>query len=211
MDAISVGNVVETFPGINWTAVVARINADLQFYNERGHLVISNGPYLLATYPLDSPHLKLEKFNGSRTVYTDSLQRDGNSNVIEFYGTQDVTGAILTISQGIYDFGLFRFTKGWYYYFDSDVLSNLNLYRSASSYNELTFNTYHDPDKDAPIVTVGDQVYFNPFAIREVRFAMNWLINRVLEPLMHSRPPSTSHVRYPWALGRFRDQSASLT
>ncbi|NJE45967.1 peptide ABC transporter permease [Thermococcus sp. GR7] len=178
MDAISVGNVVKTFPGINWTAMVSRINADLQFYNERGHLVISNGPYLLAAYSPDSLYLKLEKFDGSRAVYTDTLPRDGNSSVIEFYGTQDVNGAVLNISQGAYDVGLFRFTKSWYSNFGTDVLANLNLYKSASSYNELTFNTWHDPDKDAPIVTVGDKVYFNPFAVREVRFAMNYLLSR---------------------------------
>ncbi|NJE42979.1 peptide ABC transporter substrate-binding protein [Thermococcus sp. GR6] len=155
-----------------------RFKADLQWYLQYGHFVISNGPYILVMYSPENLYLKLEKFNGARTIYTDTLPKDGYADVIEYQGVQNPENVILQIAKGEYDLGMFAFPAGRYQGLGADVLTNLNLYKSASSYNELTFNTYHDPDKDAPIVTVGDQVYFNPFAIREVRFAMNWLIDR---------------------------------
>lgn len=169
-------------PPLNSDQAKARFKADLQWYLKYGHFVISNGPYMLVMYsPPENLYLKLEKFNGARTVYTDTLPKDGYADVIEYQGVQNPENVILQIAKGEYDLGMFAFPPaGRYQGLGADVLANLNLYKSASSYNELTFNTYHDPpDKDAPpIVTVGDNVYFNPFAIREVRFAMNYLISR---------------------------------
>ncbi|WP_234394453.1 ABC transporter substrate-binding protein [Thermococcus piezophilus] len=165
---------------LNSDEAKARFTADLQWYLQHGHFVISNGPYILAMYSPENLYLKLEKYTGDRNIFTNdpNLLKDGYADVIEYQGVQNPENVILQIAKGEYDLGLFAFPAGKYQGLGADVLSNLNLYKSASSYNELTFNTYHDPDKDAPIVTVGDQVYFNPFAIREVRFAMNWLINR---------------------------------
>ncbi|WP_048150324.1 ABC transporter substrate-binding protein [Palaeococcus ferrophilus] len=156
----------------------ARYEADIAWANERGHLVISNGPYILDKYVPENLYLKLVKFNGERNVFTDTLPHDGYADVIEYQGVQGQENVILQIAKGEFDMGMFAFSAGTYSGLGEDITSNLNLFKSASSYNELSFNTYHDPDKDAPIVTVGDQVYFNPFAIREVRFAMNWLVNR---------------------------------
>ncbi|WP_258084456.1 ABC transporter substrate-binding protein [Thermococcus thermotolerans] len=98
--------------------------------------------------------------------------------VIKFQGVQNPEGVLRQIAKGEYDVGLFSLPADEYRRLDEDLLKNLELYKTVVSYNELTFNTYHDQDKDAPLVTVGDQVYFNPFAIREVRFAMNFLVSR---------------------------------
>ncbi len=163
---------------LNSDEATARFKADLQWYLKYGHFVISNGPYILVMYSPENLYLKLEKYNGPRTIYTDTLPKDGIADVIEYQGVQNPENVILQIAKGEYDMGMFSFPAGKYQGLGSDVLAKLNLYKSASSYNELTFNTYHDPDKDAPIVTVGDSVYFNPFAIREVRFAMNFLVSR---------------------------------
>ncbi|WP_258083358.1 ABC transporter substrate-binding protein [Thermococcus thermotolerans] len=163
---------------LNSDEAKARFKADLQWYLQYGHFVISNGPYMLVMYSPENLYLKLEKFTGARTIYTNTLPKDGYADVIEYQGVQNPENVILQIAKGEYDLGMFSFPAGKYQGLGADVLANLNLYKSASSYNELTFNTYHDPDKDAPLVTVGDQVYFNPFAIREVRFAMNFLVSR---------------------------------
>ncbi|WP_232473365.1 ABC transporter substrate-binding protein [Thermococcus thioreducens] len=163
---------------LNSDEAKARFKADLQWYLQYGHFVISNGPYMLVMYSPENLYLKLEKFTGARTIYTNTLPKDGYADVIEYQGVQNPENVILQIAKGEYDLGMFAFAAGKYQGLGADVLANLNLYKSASSYNELTFNTYHDPDKDAPLVTVGDQVYFNPFAIREVRFAMNFLVSR---------------------------------
>ncbi|QDA31453.1 peptide ABC transporter substrate-binding protein [Thermococcus indicus] len=98
--------------------------------------------------------------------------------VIEFQGIQSPGPVIPRIAKGEYDVGLFSLPAGDYRGLPKDLLKNLELYKTVVSYTDLTFNTYHDPDKEAPIVTVGNETYFNPFAIREVRFAMNYLISR---------------------------------
>ena len=99
-------------------------------------------------------------------------------SVIEFQGAQNPRAVIQQVAGGQYDIGLFSLPMEDYLSLGGDALKNLDLYSRPVSYNELTFNTYHDPDKDAPLVTVGDNVYFNPFAVREVRFALNYLIDR---------------------------------
>jgi peptide/nickel transport system substrate-binding protein len=56
-------------------------------------------------------------------------------------------------------------------------LDKLSTYFAPGTYWELTFNPV--PNKAPFQVTTKDgKTYFNPFAIREVRFAMNWLIDR---------------------------------
>ncbi|NJE31100.1 peptide ABC transporter substrate-binding protein [Thermococcus sp. 18S1] len=93
--------------------------------------------------------------------------------VIEFQGIQTRETGLQRVASGEYDVGLFSLPAGNY-----RGLENLELYKTVVSYVDLTFNTYHDPDKEAPIVTRGDETYLNPFAIRKVRFAMNYLVNR---------------------------------
>ncbi|AEK73184.1 ABC-type dipeptide/oligopeptide transport system [Thermococcus sp. 4557] len=157
-----------------------RFKADLQWYLKYGHFVISNGPYIISLYSPENLYLKLEKFNGQRTVFNDDpkLPKEGYADVIEYQGVQNEETIILQVAKGEFDLGLFAFGANKYQGLGSDVLANLDLKKSASSSVELSINPYKDPDQDLPIVTVGDNVYFNPFAIREVRFAMNWLISR---------------------------------
>lgn len=158
----------------------ARYDADIAWAQKYNHLAISNGPYIIDTYAPENLYLKLVKYTGSRNVFTNdpNLLPEGIPEVIEYQGVQNPENVILQIASGDFDIGMFAFPAGKYNGLGEDVVSKLSLFKSASSYNELSFNTYHDPDKDTGIVTVGDNVYFNPFAIREVRFAMNWLINR---------------------------------
>lgn len=60
-----------------------------------------------------------------------------------------------------------------------DWLRNINLIRSAAGYWSLIFNPVQDdPAIPGVVTTTGGEVHFNPFALREVRYAMNWLINR---------------------------------
>ena len=58
-------------------------------------------------------------------------------------------------------------------------IKNLQLIRSASGYWSLIFNPVQDdPSVPGVVTTNTGEVHFNPFAIREVRYAMNWLVNR---------------------------------
>lgn len=60
-----------------------------------------------------------------------------------------------------------------------EIVANLKLIRTASGFWSLVFNPVQD-SADAPgvVTTTSGEVHFNPFALREVRHAMNLLINR---------------------------------
>ena len=59
---------------------------------------------------------------------------------------------------------------------DKATLAKLELYAIPSGTWSLEFNPY--PNKAPYQVKVNGKEYFNPFAIKEIRYAMNWLINR---------------------------------
>lgn len=59
---------------------------------------------------------------------------------------------------------------------DQDTRDKLDLYSAPSGSWSLLFNPI--PNEAPYIVNVEEKEYLNPFAIREVRFAMNYLINR---------------------------------
>ncbi|WP_457591482.1 ABC transporter substrate-binding protein [Geoglobus sp.] len=105
------------------------------------------------------------------------LPNDGYANEIQVHAMSNEETAIVSVANGEYDIFLFSRPSGAYKDLDPKILDNLELIRSASVYGELTLNPVHD-EGDLPIVTVGDKVYFNPFAIREIRYAVNWLISR---------------------------------
>ncbi|WP_148305978.1 ABC transporter substrate-binding protein [Geoglobus acetivorans] len=105
------------------------------------------------------------------------LPNDGYANDIQVYAMSNEETAIVSVANGEYDIFLFSRPSGAYKDLDPSILDNLELIRSASVYAELTLNPVHD-EGDLPIITVGDKVYLNPFAIREVRYAVNWLISR---------------------------------
>jgi peptide/nickel transport system substrate-binding protein len=60
-----------------------------------------------------------------------------------------------------------------------EIVANLKLIRTASGFWSLVFNPVEDnPAVPGVVNTTSGEVHFNPFAIRDVRYAMNWLINR---------------------------------
>ncbi|WP_240910809.1 ABC transporter substrate-binding protein [Thermococcus sp. MAR1] len=189
LQAISSSGAMSTFPGIDWSAATSRINADLDFYSTYGHFVISNGPYILDMYSPENLYLKLIKFNGQRSTFNDDpmLPEDGYADVIEYQGVQNEDTLLLLVAEGEFDIGLFAFGANKYLDLSPDLLSNLSLYNVASSSVDLTLNPYHDQDKDAPIVTLDTGTYFNPFAVREIRFALNYLVNRryIVDNIFH--------------------------
>lgn len=177
--SLAAGKAAASFPSIDWNSAASRFNADVNFYQSHGHFIIGNGPYFIAEY-YPPRRIRLEKFNGSRVIFTQdpTLLLNGNSNVIEFVAESEFNTAVLDISNGNVDIGLFRADLSKFMSLDKNVLQSVVLYPVVESAYELTVNPYHDPDKDAPIVTIGNSTYLNPFAIKEVRFAFNYLVNR---------------------------------
>ncbi len=59
------------------------------------------------------------------------------------------------------------------------VKDNIKLAESRAGFWSLIFNPVQTEDLGPGVVnTTGGEVHFNPFAIRKVRFAMNYLVNR---------------------------------
>ena len=90
--------------------------------------------------------------------------------------TNEETG-ITDVAKGDLDIFLWSVSGAKFKDLPADVLNNLKLIKTASGYWEITMNPVHDDDNPY-LITVGDKKYFNPFAIREIRFAMNWLVSR---------------------------------
>ncbi len=59
-----------------------------------------------------------------------------------------------------------------------DWKAKLGTWRSVGSYNNLYLNPVHDKTLGTPEIKQGGEWHFNPFAIQEVRYQVNWLINR---------------------------------
>ncbi|GAB6101129.1 ABC transporter substrate-binding protein [Thermococcus atlanticus] len=113
--------------------------------------------------------------------------------------------AITDVAKGNLDIFLHAVGGATFKDLPADVKKNLKLIKTASGYWEITINIYHDPGNPY-LVTVGNEKYFNPFAIKEIRFALNWLISRqyivqnILQgsgaPMFGSIRPSTGADQY---------------
>ncbi len=88
-------------------------------------------------------------------------------------------------------------------------LAKLKLIPSSSTLDDLLFNPYSDENEAGKWGVATDiddgTKHFNPFAIREIRFAMNWLISRryIIDNIMAGGanpmycPVGPSHPAYP--------------
>ena len=83
---------------------------------------------------------------------------------------------IMDASEGHIDLFYWAVSGDTFKQFPSKVLEKLELYPQQGGYWSLIFNPI--PNEAPYLVEVGGKEYFNPFAIREIRFAMNFLIDR---------------------------------
>mgnify|MGYP000262268083 CR=1 FL=1 len=112
----------------------------------------------------------------------------------------DQTGGIMDVAEGELDIFLWSSPRSVYLGLSFETLAKLTLVKAATGYWSLLFNpvtnVYYDPDTGEFITllnaTAGDdlkllpglvnttagELKFNPFALRKVRYAINWLINR---------------------------------
>ncbi len=178
-----------TKAGLTADAAKAGFTAMIQWIDKHNNAIISNGPYYLDTYKPSSMYLKLVKFTGKRVNFMDktvtlpdgtkkTVPFNANFDVIEVYGITNENTAILEVAKGNYD--MFWYEEPGYKF--TGVLTQgyggkIQLIKSIGVFWSMVFNPVHD-DNNPYLITVGDKVYFNPFAIREVRYAMNWLISR---------------------------------
>ena len=154
-------------------------DAIASFIDEYGHAVIGQGPYYIAEYQPENLYLKLEKFD-KWTVPAfaeDQYRVEPYFETIEIYGFQNADIAILEVAKGTYDILWYPFPAYRFAGLSEDRRKSIDLYKSTSAFGDLVFNPVHDPDNPY-VITVGDKKYFNPFAVRKVRFALQYLISR---------------------------------
>ncbi|MCO6040738.1 CGP-CTERM sorting domain-containing protein, partial [Thermococcus alcaliphilus] len=90
--------------------------------------------------------------------------------------TNEETG-ITDVAKGDLDIFLWSVGGAAFQDLPSDVLNNLELIKTASGYNDIEVNPVHDDDNPY-LITVGEKKFFNPFACRDIRYALNFLISR---------------------------------
>ncbi|MDK2783681.1 MAG: peptide/nickel transport system substrate-binding protein [Thermococcaceae archaeon] len=154
-------------------------DAIASFIDEYGHAVIGQGPYYIAEYQPENLYLKLEKFD-KWTVPAfaeDQYRVEPYFETIEIYGLQNADTAILEVAKGTYDILWYPFPAYKFTGLSEEQRKSIDLYKSTSAFGDLVFNPVHDPDNPY-VITVGDKKYFNPFAVRKVRFGLQYLISR---------------------------------
>jgi peptide/nickel transport system substrate-binding protein len=114
-----------------------------------------------------------------RTVSGQVVEKGPPLDVIYFdvRTSQDV--GVGDTASGITDVFLWPASEAVWKRTDPEIIANLKLIRTASGYWSLLFNPVEDnPAVPGIVTTTSGEVHFNPFAIKDVRYAMNWLINR---------------------------------
>ncbi|MCO6040947.1 CGP-CTERM sorting domain-containing protein, partial [Thermococcus alcaliphilus] len=99
------------------------------------------------------------------------------ADVIHIETRSDEVAAILDVAAGKLDIFLWDTAQSLYQGLSQEVLANLSLIKSASGYNDIEVNPVHDDDNPY-LITVGEKKFFNPFACRDIRYALNFLISR---------------------------------
>ena len=90
-------------------------------------------------------------------------------------GYSDKTAALNDVASGKVDFAYLQYSK---HQIPASYLENVSLIQETDQYFDILFNPVHDRGNPYLITLQDGTKKFNPFAIREVRFAINWLINR---------------------------------
>lgn len=91
--------------------------------------------------------------------------------------TDDFTAAVQSVIDGKHDMCLNTITRKMLNSLSESDRNKLDIYSSTGNVRSLLLN----PVPNAPPYTVtlpGTDAVFNPFAMQEIRYALNWLINR---------------------------------
>jgi peptide/nickel transport system substrate-binding protein len=110
------------------------------------------------------------------TLVTAQTKKGPIVDKVYFDVRMDETIGMKDTAEGKTDAFYWGLTAATYNALPAETKAKLDLFTPPSGAWSLQINPI--PNKAPYIVTVSGKTYFNPFAIREVRFAMNFLINR---------------------------------
>ncbi|AAL80314.1 peptide ABC transporter substrate-binding protein [Pyrococcus furiosus DSM 3638] len=173
----------------------------INFINTHNHMFISTGPYLIDVYKPENLYLRYVKFDKwvKPEFAEDMYNFEPYFDVVELYGIQNENTIILGVASGEYDVSWYSFPSFTFSGLSDEQKSNIDMYVNIGGFWDMVWNPVHD--KDNPyVITVGDKKYFNPFAIREIRFAMEYLINRnyIIQNILQG---SGGPMYTPWTSG----------
>ncbi|AEH25252.1 ABC transporter substrate-binding protein [Pyrococcus yayanosii] len=173
----------------------------INFIKEHNHMYISNGPYIIDVYKPENLYLRYVKFDKwvLPEFAEDEYKFGPDFDVIELYGIQNEQTIILGVASGEYDLSLYSFPAFKFAGLSEEDKAKIDMYKNIGGFWDMVWNPVHD--KDNPyLITVGDKKYFNPFAIREIRFALEYLINRnyIVQNILQG---SGGPMYIPWTSG----------
>ncbi|NLK62359.1 MAG: ABC transporter substrate-binding protein [Fusobacteria bacterium] len=103
-------------------------------------------------------------------------EKGGYSDTIYYNVKMSEEIAIKDVAEGRSDIYLTSVSANMYSGLDEETKSKLDVYTVPSGSWDFLLNPY--PNQKPYQIVKGDKTYINPFANREIRYAMNFLINR---------------------------------
>jgi len=149
--------------------------------NAHGNALVTNGPYYVEKYDPKAMTVVLKAAGNKRIGYPDEINGkklpwDPYWKEIEINGTMNSYTALLNLVEGRYDV---YWTEQPYRSLSSIIQGRENaieLIKTTQAIWDIDINFAGDPQTG--LVNSSGKEMFNPFALHEVRFAMNWLVNR---------------------------------
>ncbi|WP_054840675.1 ABC transporter substrate-binding protein [Thermococcus peptonophilus] len=145
------------------------------------NILIGDGPYYVEKYDPKAMTVVLKLANNKRVgfpgeVNGQKIPFEPFWKEIDIYGSLNDDTAVLAVAKGEYDLYWYarpynKLAKAIEEYGDQ-----VNPIKTIAVWWSLNLNLVGDPQTG--LVNSSGTEKFNPFAIREVRYAMNWLVNR---------------------------------
>ena len=154
----------------------------IECINNHRNVLISNGPYYVEEYNLETLTLILKLANNKRIGFaTDEINGikipwEPHWEEIQIHGVTNTQTAISGVAKGDYDVYWKEISPKNLSNMDTAYTKNLNTIGTITNWLSLDLNLVGDPQTG--LVNSDGTEKFNPFALREIRYAMNWLINR---------------------------------
>ncbi|WP_346765828.1 NosD domain-containing protein, partial [Thermococcus sp. MV5] len=120
---------------------------------------------------------RILSFTTPLTGHYTILQKGPASDLIRITLADSEDDGIIKTAEGNLDIFLWSVSGNIIQSLSNETITNLKLVKTTSGYNDIEINSVHD-DNSPYLVTVDNKTYFNPFAIREIRYALNFLLNR---------------------------------
>jgi len=153
----------------------------IEWVDKYNNVLIGDGPYYVEKYDPKAMTVVLKAAGNKRIGYPDEINGkklpwDPYWKEIDIYGSLNDDTAILAVAKGEYDLYWYARPYNKIAKAIQDYGKNLNPIKTIAVWWSLNLNLVGDPQTG--LVNSSGKEMFNPFALREVRFAMNWLVNR---------------------------------